>query len=524
MPRNPFRGIFGAVFASLRFMFTARVCAVFAAAMVTSFAAERINHEGRILGSLPVITNALLFNTPEADAAVSAMQIFPRDNGWNEDISQRPLLINSAAMMTQITNDLATNRQTLRPFYEMNFVLVPDAQPPVSIAWDLYGDESDPSPYPFPTNTPVETWPRQLPGWTLTAWQRTNDGGDRHSIAVMPGSNLVWETWQTIYRTNSPTNWHAANGAKFNMNSNTLRPPGWTSGDAAGLSMFGGLVRYDECQRGMVEHALRLVVKKTRQQYIYPATHQAGSVPASSTNTPAMGQRLRLKSNFNIPTNWTTEEKAVLRALKKYGAIVADNGGFFSISVVPDQRFANNAFDHLSTIGVTNFEVIQSTVATNGPRSPGAPLVNAGADQTIPLGDNAALNATVNYTSAVPLAVAWKLYSGPTNVTFTGTNQTNTIVSFTAPGNYTFMFSAANGVHTPAYDAVIVNVSPTLRINFARSGTNMALRWSGGSPPYHLERATSLALSNWSSVLTTNGTNVTLPMSANAAFYRVLAN
>ncbi len=248
-------------------MLAVRVQAVIAAAIVihlvvtSSIAAERINHEGRILGSLPVITNALLFNTPEADAVVSAMQIFPRDNAWNEDISLRPLLVNSAAMMTQITNDLATNRQTLRPFYEMNFVLVPNAQPAVPIAWDEYGDESDPSPYPFPTNTPVETWPRQLPGWTLTAWQRTNDGSDRHSIVVMPGSNLVWETWQTVYRTNSLTNWHAANGARFNMNSNTLRPLGWTSGDAAGLSMFGGLVRYDECQRGMVEHALRLVVR-----------------------------------------------------------------------------------------------------------------------------------------------------------------------------------------------------------------------------------------------------------------------
>ncbi len=81
---------------------------------------------------------------------------------------------------------------------------------------------------------------------------------------------------------------------------------------------------------------------------------------------------------------------------------------------------------------------------------------------------------------------------------FTATNQTNSFASFTAPGNYTFMFSAANGVHTPAYDAVIVNVMPTLRINLARSGTNVALKWSGGSPPYHLERATSLTLSNWS--------------------------
>jgi hypothetical protein len=273
-----------------------------------------------------------------------------------------------------------------------------------------------------------------------------------------------------------------------------------------------------------VEHALRLVVRRTRHEYIYPATHRAGAVPASSTNTPAMGQRLRLKANFNIPTNWTVEEKAVLRALKKYGAIVADNGGFFSISVVPDQRFANNAFDHLSTISVTNFEVIQSTVATNGPRSAGAPLVNAGSDQSIPFGGNATLNATVAYTNTVPLTVAWKLYAGPTNVTFTATNQTNTVVSFTAPGIYTFMFSAANGLHTPAYDAVMVNVVSLLRMNLTRSGTNVALKWSGGSPPYHLERATSLTLSNWSPVLTTNGTNATLPVNAGAAFYRVRAN
>jgi len=497
------------------------IALAFASSLVCK-AADRINHEGRILGTLPVLTNALLFNTPEADAVVSAMQIFPRDNAWNEDISRHPLLSNSAAMMTQITNDLATNRQTLRPFHEMNFILVPDAQPRVPIAWDLYGDESDPSPYPFATNTPVEGWPRETGAASLTAWQRNDDGGDRHSIAVMPGSNIVWETWRTVYLTSSPTNWHAANGARFNMSSNTLRPLGWTSGDAAGLSMFAGLVRYDECQRGMVEHAVRLVVKRSRQQYIYPASHQAGSVPASTVNVPAMGQRLRLKSSFNIPTNWTVEEKAVLRGLKKYGAIVADNGGFFSISVTPDQRFAANAFSHLSTIGVTNFEVIQTTVATTGPRSPGAPLVHAGEDQTVPPGANATLNAAVTYTNAAPLNFAWKLYAGPTNVLFSATNQTNTVVSFTTPGAYTFLFGAENGTHSPAYDVVVVTVGPSLRINIARSGTNLTFNWRGGAPPFRLERATSFAPTNWSAVLTTNGTNATLPLDANASFFRVL--
>jgi hypothetical protein len=501
---------------------------VFSSLMLLAVAvhgAERINHEGRILGPPPVLTNSILFNTTNADAAVSTMQIFPRDHAWNEDISRRPALPNSDAMINYIMTSLATNRRTPRAFYEMNFVLVPDSQPPVPIGFDVqaetYPDESDPSPYPLATNTPIETWPRADTNLTLQQSQRIDDGSDRHAIVAMPGSNIVWETWRTLYTTTGPTNWHAASGAKFDLKSNTQRPLGWTSADAAGLSLFGGLVRFDECQRGMVEHALRLVVAITRNEYIYPATHRAGAVPASTTNAPAMGQRLRLKSSFNIPTNWTIYETAVARALKKYGAIVADNGNFFSISVAPDLRFPANAFSGFQQLSLTNFEVVQSTVATNGPRSPGAPVVSAGEDQTIALGNNAALNAAVTYTNPLPLTYTWRQYAGPTNVAFSTTNQTNTVVSFNATGTYTFMFSAENGLHTPAYDAVIVTVTPAIRLNILRSGTNVSLNWSGSTPPYRLERTASLTPTNWSTALTTNGTNAILPMNTNAVFYRL---
>ena len=108
--------------------------------------------------------------------------------------------------------------------------------------------------------------------------------------------------------------------------------------------MFPALVRYDECERGMVEHALRLVVAKTRREYIYPANHYASSIPASSTNYPAMGQRFRLKSSFVIPDNWTIEEKAILRALKKYGGMVADNGNFFSFLGLPGRSIFRRRF------------------------------------------------------------------------------------------------------------------------------------------------------------------------------------
>src|SRR5437879_994188 len=306
---------------------------------INSFA-ERINQEGRILGPAPVVTNAVLFNTPQADAILSAMQIFPVTSAWNEDISHRPVLANSDAMIAQIIADLATSRRTLRAFEEMNFVLVPDSQPVLPIAFLDYPDESDPSPYPIPPNTPIEGWPSQVTD-TLSGWQQdvSNIGGDRHAIIVAPAAGFTWEMWQTKL-TNG--NWEASNGAKFDLKSNNLRPAGWTSGDAAGLSMFPALPRYDECERGMVEHACRLVVKRTRKEYIYPATHWASTTAATQTNVPAMGQRLRLKSSFVIPPSWAKEEKAILLALKKYGAIVADNGGFFSISVTPDDRWPAN--------------------------------------------------------------------------------------------------------------------------------------------------------------------------------------
>src|SRR3954453_20848993 len=158
---------------------------------ISSGLAERINHEGRILGPAPVVIAPVLFNTPEADAIVAAMQIMPIDNAWNEDIRSRPLLANSDAMIAQIKADLTASRQTLRAFYEMNYVLVPDTQQRVPINFFNYADESDLDGgsgtigmYPIPANLPIETWPRGTGTMTLDQWQRTNDGSDRHAIMV----------------------------------------------------------------------------------------------------------------------------------------------------------------------------------------------------------------------------------------------------------------------------------------------------------------------------------------------------
>lgn len=482
--------------------------------------AERINQEGRILGPAPVVTNSVLFDTAQADGILSAMQIFPITNPWNENISRLPVLTNSDAMIAQIIADLSASRRTLQGFFEMNFVLVPDAQPVVPINFVDYPDESDPSPYPIPSNLPIEGWPTQTPGLTLYQWEQdtNNTGGDRHSIVVQPGAGFTWETWQAKL---VGTNWQASNGAKFDLNSNALRPAGWTSGDAAGLSMFPALPRFDECERGMVEHACRLVVKHTRNQYLYPANHYAST--NTSPNEPSMGQRLRLKSSFLIPGNWAKEETAVLLALKKYGALVADNGNFFSISITPDDRWPANVFSHLSTIGITNFEVVQSTGPNEGPRSPGAPVATAGAAQSVPLGAPVVLQGAVSYSGAPPV-IQWKLYSGPGAVNFANAAQTNTSASFSAPGVYTLELSADDGVHAVAYDAMVVTVTQSINLAIARLGTNLNLSWTGGAPPYALETTGALSTSSsaWTTVLTTNGQGALLPIAGSGAFFRVI--
>jgi hypothetical protein len=393
----------------------------------------------------------------------------------------------------------------------VNFFNYPDQS-------DLNGGVSPDGLYPIPANQPTETWPRGTGTQTLAQWQTNNDGSDRHSITVQPGAGNDFETWEMVF---DGTNWSASNGALFNLNTNALRPAGWTSGDAAGLSMFPALPRYDECERGMVEHACRIVVARSRYNtYIYPATHYAAPSTNTSVNLPAMGQRVRLKSSFVIPANWLKEEKAVLLALKKYGAIVADNGNFFSISVTPDDRWPSNCFNNFTSISITNFEVVQSTGPTGGPRSPGAPSASAGPDQTVSLATGAMLPGYVTFSGTMP-AVQWTNYSGPGTVTFGNANQTNTTASFSTPGVYILELSAADGVHAVAYAAATITVTNGINVAIAPAGTNANLNWTGGSPPFVVQRADALPANSWNGVMTTSSQNASVPITNTEGFFRI---
>ena len=167
-------------------------------------------------------------------------------------------------------------------------------------------------------------------GLTLDEVQRKDEGDiDRHAMIVDPTRRMLYEFYQMRKTDNG---WIASGAAIFDLKSNKLRPDGWTSADAAGLPIFPATVRYDEIKRGMVEHAMRMAVRRTRRAYVYPATHFASR--ETDENLPRMGERLRLKKNFDI-SGFSPAAQAILKGLKKYGVFVADNGLDWALSVAP---------------------------------------------------------------------------------------------------------------------------------------------------------------------------------------------
>ena len=287
----------------------------------------------RYAAKMPQISQPVMFDTSEADAILSALRVFPADNPWNRAVDAWPVHPDSAAMIASIGAN-----KPLRYNPDMGFILVPPDQKRVNVRLTGYPDESDPGPYPVPDNTPIEGWPgscQQSGSGKAAALEdiQRYGGGDRHGIVVDPVRRVLYEFY-VLRRTDQ--GWEAAQATVFDLKTNKLRPSGWTSADAAGLPIFPAVVRYDELQRGVVEHAMRVTVRKTRRAFVSPATHYAS--PHTNPEYPRMGERIRLKASFDI-SGFSLPVRTILAGLKKYGMLVADNGIEWAISVAPDPAF-----------------------------------------------------------------------------------------------------------------------------------------------------------------------------------------
>lgn len=264
--------------------------------------------------------------------------ILPASNAINRDISRAPVDRRSAAYIGSIGPSLRLHADFgANPGYGIPYAVVKRGQAKVAIHFREYGAESDPGPYPIPPDAPVEG---------------AGEEGDRHVLVLQQGSCRLYELYAARRLGGG---WEAGSGAAFNLRSNALRPEGWTSADAAGLPIFPLLARYPEVHAGHIDHALRVTVPRTQAGYIHPATHEASS--STDPSLPPMGLRLRLKAAYSLG-GYHGQALVILRALKRYGLIVADNGSSWYITGAPDGRWHDEDLDQLKTVPGSAFEAV----------------------------------------------------------------------------------------------------------------------------------------------------------------------
>jgi hypothetical protein len=271
--------------------------------------------------------------------------VLPPDNVWNTPIDTLPVDTNSTSYINTIGASKVVHADFGAGLWDgapigIPYVVVPGTQPKIAVTFE-YADESDPGLYPIPPNAPIEGGP--------------DSSGDRHVLVIDKDNCKLYELFAAYPQGNA---WQAGSGAIFDLRSHAMRPAGWTSTDAAGLPVFPGLARYDEVASGEITHALRFTVPQTRRAYIWPARHYASSL--AGLQYPPMGQRFRLKASFNI-SGFSLQVQVILRALKKYGMILADNGSAWYISGIPDERWDNDALHALGQITGANFEAVDES-------------------------------------------------------------------------------------------------------------------------------------------------------------------
>jgi hypothetical protein len=286
---------------------------------------------------------------------------FPADSWWQADISKLPVHPKSAAWTSNMQKsrniwpDFGPSYGAINGPYGIPITVVTNATPRVSVSF-LYASESNRVGYPLGSQSKVEGW----------QWQ----SGDRHVIMVNKDTCRLYETWAT----EKGPPWRAGSGATWSLKSNALRPIYWTSADAAGLPIFPGLLRYDEVATLNIGHAIRFTTPVIDNTFVWPARHKAGSV--NNRNFPPMGARFRIRASYLIKSSLRADTKAVLRAMKKYGIVLADAGSPWFFQGASDTRWNQQMLDELKNIPAAAFEAVNTSslrIETNSMRVKAVP-------------------------------------------------------------------------------------------------------------------------------------------------------
>ena len=275
--------------------------------------------------------------------SIGACPVFPAGNDWNRDISGDPIDARSSAYMAHMgagSLKLHANFGS-NPTYGMPYAVVSGTQPRLPMQF-LYSSQSDPGPYPFPEDVPIQA------GQDST--------GDRHAVVIDKDNCLLYETWDTHWL-GPGQGYRAGAGAVFDLRTGALRPDGWTSATASGLPEFAGLVRYEEATSGEIRHALAFTAGMAARAWVHPGTHYGNSL---DSNAPPMATRVRLDASFDV-TRYTGLTRTILVALQHYGMFLVDESTspFVAISGTKDSRWPDPDLEQLKTVPMSAFQVVQ---------------------------------------------------------------------------------------------------------------------------------------------------------------------
>lgn len=265
--------------------------------------------------------------------------VFPDNNYWNTDISKLPVHRSSSTWRSAIGDrnlhpDFGPAGPGEKP-YGIPITVVSKSTPKSKVRF-YYPDESDRVKYPLSSKTKIE------------------GGGDRHAIIVNKSSCRLYELFDL---SRSRSRWSAGSGATWSLKSNKLRTNGWTSADAAGLPILPGLLRWNEVRSGKVEHAIRFTAPVTANKHVWPARHHAGS--RSVKTHPPMGARFRLKKSFSTK-GLSKETKVVIKAMKRYGIVLADNGSGWFFQGEASTAWPSRLISELKSIPSSAFEAVDT--------------------------------------------------------------------------------------------------------------------------------------------------------------------
>ena len=397
----------------------------------------------------------LAASTASAQAPViGACTVLPADNIWNTPVDQFPVSGNSSAWVTTIGPTKTAHADFGAGLYDggpigIPYLTVPGSQTKYPATFQ-YADESDPGPYAIPLNAPIEGGSQST--------------GDRHTLAIDTDHCILYELYAAYPQS---AGWAAGSGAIFNLLSNALRPSGWTSTDAAGLPVFPGLVRYDEVAAGAIRHAIRFTVPQTQRAFVWPARHYASSL--TGTQYPPMGARFRLRASFDI-SGFSAANQVILRALQKYGMMLADNGSAWYLSGAPDDRWNNDDLHNLGQLKGSDFEAVDVSSLMIDPNSGQARQSTTVGVTVTPSSATVPVNGTQQFTASVTNAttqtVNWTVNGAP------GGNSSVGLVSTTgyytappvAPAGGTINVEAASAVSPSAIGfATVVITTPVAK-------------------------------------------------------------